>query len=64
MGEGIKNSVSTLLLICGFLVFFCVLGCILDKLGITNCISDALQLLFIPLVFSSDIAKDIACRKF
>ena len=64
MGTGIKNSISTLLLICGFLVFFCVLGSILDKVGITYCISEFLQKLFIFLGFSSDIAKDIACRKF
>lgn len=64
MGIGIKNSISTLLLICGFLVFFCVLGSILDKVGITNWISEFLQKIFIFIGFSSDIAKEIACRKF
>ena len=47
MGDGIRNSISTLLLICGFLVFFCVLGSILDRVGITSWISGFLQNLFI-----------------
>lgn len=64
MGEGIRNSISTLLLICGFLVFFCVLGTILDKIGITNWISSILQKLFIYLGFPLEVTKDIACRKF
>ena len=39
MGEAIKSSIATLLLICGFIVFFCVLGTILDKIGFTNLIT-------------------------
>lgn len=64
MGNGIRNSVSTLLLICGFLVFFSVLGTILDKIGITNWISDMLQNAFILLGFSEETAKEMGAGIF
>lgn len=64
MGEGIKNSVSTLLLICGFLVIFCVVGTILDKTGITIWIATLLQKAFIFLGFPEEFASDIATGSF
>lgn len=64
MGSGIKNSISTLLLICGFLVFFSVLGTVLDKIGCTNFVSTLLKNLFISLGFSNDIATEISIGIF
>ncbi len=56
MGEAIKNSISTLLLICGFITFFCVLGTILDKTGITSSLAHLIN----PLLLSFKIPKDWA----
>ena len=64
MGEGIKNSVSTLLLICGFLVIFCVVGTILDKIGITMWIATLLQKAFIFLGFPEEFANEVATGSF
>jgi len=65
MGEAIKNSIATLLLICGFIVFFCVLGTILDKIGLTDLIakglSNVLRLLDFPITNGNDLS--IGCFK-
>lgn len=53
MGEAIKNSIATLLLICGFITFFCVLGTMLDKSGITRLISN----------FICDLLGFFGCQK-
>jgi len=64
MGEGIRNSVSTLLLICGFLVFFCVLGTILDKTGVSLWVANILQSVFLFLGFSKDFVQEISTGYF
>lgn len=64
MGDAIRNSISTLLLICGFIVFFCVLGTILDKSGVTNTLSEIISNLFIGLGFSIEVANDLATSCF
>lgn len=55
MGDAIKNSIATLLLVCGFITFFCVIGTILDKIGITAFFSNLINQLLINLGFSSTI---------
>ncbi|MBO5141621.1 MAG: sporulation integral membrane protein YlbJ [Clostridia bacterium] len=64
MGEAIKNSISTLLLICGFITFFSVLGSILDSSGITSNISNIVSNIFVLLGFSKELATDLAIGCF
>lgn len=64
MGEAIKNSIATLLLICGFIVFFCVLGTILDEIGLTDLIANALCKIFCLLNFPIKDSKDLSTGCF
>ena len=63
MGESIKSSVNTLLLICGYIVFFAVLGEVFENTGILSYlklfIERFLTVFDIPLVCSSGILKGI-----
>ncbi len=63
MGEAIKNSVSTLLLICGYIVFFAVLGDVFQNTGIMqffqSIIEKFLSVFDIPFSTSSGILKGI-----
>ena len=63
MGDGIRNSISTLLLICGFLVFFCVFGTILDKTGITLWLSQLLAKRFSLFWFPYGMGRRSCNRK-
>lgn len=63
MGEAIQNSISTLLLVGGYIVFFAVLGTILEEghilSAISNAISSFINALNIPTSFSNPIIKGI-----
>ncbi len=59
MGEAIKNSISTLLLVCGFITFFCVVGTVLDKTGMTSLISNLISQIFINLGFSKEMVSPL-----
>lgn len=63
MGESIKSSVNTLLLICGYIVFFAVLGEVFENTGILSYlklfIERFLTVFDISLVCSSGILKGI-----
>ena len=64
MGEAIKSSIATLLLICGFIVFFCVLGTILDEIGLTDLIANGLSKIFCLLNFPVKDSKDLSIGCF
>jgi len=64
IGEAIKNSISTLLLICGFIVFFEVLGTILDSIGVTNIISKTVCNILSTLGFSTELTNEISAGCF
>ena len=64
MGEAIKNSIATLLIICGFIVFFCVLGTILDKIGFTTLIANTLSNVFCLLGFPTTTKNDLSIGSF
>lgn len=64
MGDAIKNSISTLLLICGFIVFFCVLGTILDDIGITNLVANLLKNLFVLFGISTELVDELSIGCF
>ena len=59
MGEAIKNSISTLLLVCGFIIFFGVVGTILDKTGITPFISNLAGQIFINFGSSKEAVTNL-----
>jgi sporulation integral membrane protein YlbJ len=59
MGEAIKNSIDTLLLICGYIVFFSVLSSILNETGIISYISIIMEKLLHILNFDIKISKYI-----
>ncbi|MBQ9267500.1 MAG: sporulation integral membrane protein YlbJ [Clostridia bacterium] len=63
MGESIKSAINTLLLICGYIVFFAVLGDILQNTGIMHffqiMIERFLKLFDVPLDASNGIARGI-----
>lgn len=64
MGNAIKNSISTLLLVCGFIVSFCVLGTILDNSGFTGFVANALNDLFTFFGFSTKLSNDLSIGCF
>lgn len=64
MGEAIKSSIATLLLICGFIVFFCVLGTILDEIGLTDLITNGLNKIFGIFNFPIKDSKDLSIGCF
>ena len=61
MGEAIKSSINTLLLICGYIVFFAVLGDIFEKTGIicffNIFVERFLELFDIPFEASTSVLK-------
>lgn len=63
MGESIKNAINTLLLICGYIVFFAVLGDLLQNTGIMHffqiIIERLLQVFDIPAEASSGIFRGV-----
>lgn len=64
MGESIKSSISTLLLICGFITFFCVFGTLLDNSGVTAIISNMLSNILVFLGFSKNLATELSIGCF
>lgn len=63
MGNAIQNSITTLLLICGYIIFFAVLGDIFEELGIfeqvANAIHSVANILNIPKQYIISILKGI-----
>lgn len=63
MGNAIQNAISTLLLICGYIIFFAVLGNILENLGAFKSLSSVIipffNLLNIPIEYANCILKGI-----
>ena len=64
MGDAIRNSISTLLLICGFIVFFCVLGAILDNSGVTKIMSNFISTSFIAFGFPQEFVSELSIGCF
>ena len=59
MGESIKNSINTLLLIGGYIVFFSVLGTILQETGIINYFSHLINKFLKIFDFNTSMSKGI-----
>lgn len=60
MGDAIRNSIATLLLICGFITFFCVLGTILDKTGLSNLLANMFYPLFTWMGIPEKFIKNLS----
>lgn len=54
MGNAIKNSISTLLVICGYMIFFSVLANILMMTKISTCFSNLISVILNLLSFPTD----------
>ena len=64
MGESIRNSISTLLLICGFITFFCVFSTMLDKSGITDLITRFICNIFSYFGYQENIITSLSAGCF
>ncbi len=60
MGNAIQNSISTLLMICGYIVFFAVLSDILINTGVASIFTNIIE----NLLNLFGISKDLSSRNF
>jgi len=63
-GDAIANAVNSLLIICGFIIFFAVLIKILDSLKILSLVSKVLGFFLIPLGMPRELVPSIAAGFF